>query len=106
MGIETALLTLGASAGTAAAVSAGVTGLGALSALKTLTSKPKSASQAVPTPEKPPQAAKTPDRAASMAANAATGSASQRGNASTLLTGASGIDPATLNLGKATLLGQ
>ncbi len=102
MGIETALLALGAGAGTAAAVSAGVTGLGALGALKTLTTKPKS--QAIPTPEKPPQVAKTPERATALATNAANGGRGA-GTGSTLLTGASGIDSASLNLGKTTLLG-
>ena len=56
-----------------------------------------------PAVEKPPQASKAPNTDVLKAQNkkAATG-----GTSSTLLTGASGIDPMMLDLGKATLLGQ
>jgi hypothetical protein len=54
-----------------------------------------------------PQATQAPDNAAVRAkavTSALTGSGA--GNASTFLTGSSGIDDASLNLGKSTLLGQ
>lgn len=104
MGIEAALLSLGASAGTAAAASLGATALGGIGAAKALTAKAPSVN--IPAPEKPPQASKAPDRTAAAAANASTAGGAMRGNSSTFLTGPSGIDPQTLNLGKNTLLGQ
>lgn len=52
---------------------------------------------------KPPQAAKSPDLAAISAMNAKAGG---QGNGSTFLTGAQGIDPSSLNLGRNSLLGQ
>jgi hypothetical protein len=62
----------------------------------------------VPTPEKPPQATKVADRGGALTANMAAsmpGGASS-GNSGTFLTGPSGVDPASLNLGKNSLLGQ
>lgn len=66
--------------------------------------KPKMPS--IPDPIAPPnqQASRAPERTAMMAANA--GAARYGGNRSTFLTGASGIDSSTLNLGRNTLLGQ
>lgn len=49
------------------------------------------------------QGAKTPDLPAINAANVA---ANSRGNASTFLTGPSGVDPSSLNLGRNRLLGE
>jgi hypothetical protein len=95
MGIETAALMAYASAATA-----GVSIYNALS-------KPDApAAAAVPAPEKPPQATKTPDRKAVGSANAAMAAGPMAGNASTFLTGSGGVDPGALNLGKNTLLGQ
>lgn len=48
-------------------------------------------------PEKPPQAVRTPDRAAVRAGRAAP--------SGTMLTGASGVGTSALNLGRNTLLG-
>lgn len=59
--------------------------------------------QANQKPDAKPQASKTPDRPAMSAANAAMGA---KGNSGTFLTGPSGVDPSTLNLGKNTLLGE
>jgi hypothetical protein len=70
--------------------------------------QPKIKMPAIPTPEKPPQATKAPNRTAILTPNAA-GSrpgGAFSGNSGTFLTGPSGIDPATLNLGRNTLLGQ
>jgi hypothetical protein len=55
-----------------------------------------------------PQASKEPDRAGIAAKNAAAAApgGSMAGNSGTFLTGPSGIDPSTLNLGKNTLLGE
>lgn len=58
-------------------------------------------------PQKPPQMPKTPEIAPMKRQNAMgalTGPFA--GAASTFLTGPKGIDPATLSLGKSTLLGQ
>lgn len=53
-----------------------------------------------------PQAAQAPGAAAVAAGQAGTGQANGApGAASTFLTGAAGVDPSTLNLGKSTLLG-
>ena len=62
----------------------------------------------VQAPEKPPQATKQPDRNAISGANAAAAmpGGPMAGNASTFLTGAGGVNPGTLDLGKNTLLGQ
>lgn len=111
-GLEPVFLGMGASAGTAAALATatGAVGAGAL-ASKVLT--PKMPQINIPKPEAPPketksQAAKQPDRTASVVANAAAASpgGALSGNSATFLTGPSGIDPALLNLGKNTLLGQ
>lgn len=69
---------------------------------------PKTPSVEIPQPTKPPQASKAPDRAATVATNkaAAGPGGAMSGNSGTFLTGASGIDPSSLNLGKNTLLGQ
>lgn len=91
MGIETALLTLGA-------------GLLGGQVLKSMQPKPPP----IPQPEKPPQATKAPDRTAMLAANtaAAMPGGAMRGNSGTFLTGPAGIDSMSLNLGRNTLLGQ
>lgn len=59
-------------------------------------------------PEKPPQAAKKHDRAAMLGANAAMAGPGgpMSGNRGTFLTGPSGVDSSSLNLGKNTLLGE
>jgi hypothetical protein len=92
MGIETAIMAIGAAASAA-------------SAIKSLTTKaPKAPTiQPLTAADKPPAAAKTPDRPMISKANAAAGAG---GPSSTFLTGPSGVDPSTLNLGKNTLLGQ
>ncbi|HSV48352.1 MAG TPA: hypothetical protein VLJ58_21365 [Ramlibacter sp.] len=58
--------------------------------------------------DKPPAAAKAPSRPATSTANAAAAGpgGAMSGNSGTFLTGPSGVDPSTLNLGKNTLLGQ
>jgi hypothetical protein len=111
MGIETALIALGASATTAAAVSAGAAALGTIGAAKALTQKPKAPTINMPTPEKPPaagQAAKSADHGAAVAANAAAAGpgGAMAGNRGTFLTGPDGVEPESLKLGKNTLLGQ
>lgn len=69
--------------------------------------KPKTPKvQAPAAPKAPPQAAKAPDEVARRASQAATTGGMGGGQSSTLLTGAGGINPGTLNLGKSTLLGQ
>lgn len=114
-GIEPIFLGMGASAGTAAALATATgavgAGLAAKQAAKALT--PKMPDIKVPKPEAPPaesksQAAKQPDRAAAVAANiaAAGPGGALSGNSATFLTGPSGVDPSTLNLGKNKLLGQ
>lgn len=61
----------------------------------------------VQAPEKPPQQAKTPDRNTLLTGNKVNPAiAGMAGNASTFLTGASGVDMSSLNLGRSTLLGQ
>lgn len=75
---------------------------------------PKMPNIKVPDPVKPPdpiaksQSAKAPDRAASANANAAAAApgGALSGNSGTFLTGPTGIDPSTLNLGKNVLLGE
>ena len=97
MGIETALLIGGlASAGTTA-----------YSARKQSKAAEAQAA-AVPKPEPPPQPVKQPKREAAVASNAAAAApgGALAGNSSTFLTGPSGIDPSTLNLGRNSLLGQ
>lgn len=54
--------------------------------------------------EKPPQAAKMPEQQAVRAA--ASGGGMGGGPQSTMLTGAGGVAPGALNIGKNTLLGQ
>lgn len=91
------------SLGTMAMVGAGVVGGMALTgAFK----KPKM--PAMQAPEKPPQATKAPDRRGAASANAAAAmpGGAMAGNSGTFLTGAEGIDPTGLNLGKNTLLGE
>lgn len=70
--------------------------------------KPKMPSINVPQPEKPKQVAQSADREGIVRANTMGGmpGGAMAGNAGTFLTGPSGIDPSTLNLGKNTLLGQ
>lgn len=53
----------------------------------------------------PPQAAKSPDTTAIQQQASTPGSGVNSGPASTLLTGSSGVDPNSLNIGKNTLLG-
>lgn len=90
------------SIGTMAMVGAGVVGGMAMSGAF---AKPKIN---IPAPEKPKQGAQAPDREGIVRANTMGGmpGGAMAGNAGTFLTGPSGIDPSTLNLGKNTLLGQ
>lgn len=72
---------------------------------------PKAPKANIPTPEAPPaakQPAATADRNSAVTANAtaALPGGAMAGNSGTFLTGAGGIDPSSLNLGKNTLLGQ
>jgi hypothetical protein len=99
MGIETAIMAIGAAASAA-------------SAIKSLTTKaPKVQApevQPLTQADKPPAAAKTPERPAISKANVAAAGpgGTMAGNSGTFLTGPSGVDSSTLNLGKHTLLGQ
>jgi hypothetical protein len=79
-----------------------IIGLGAASTVATMTQKAPKPPE-VPTPEKPPQAAKAPDVEPLKRKNQS--AAAAFGPASTFLTGAGGVDPSSLNLGKTTLLG-
>jgi hypothetical protein len=89
-------------------IEVGLAALGGLMASKMLA--PAMAKPTVTAPEPPPkpaQSTKAPDRVAITAANRdAAASGPMAGNSSTFLTGPSGIDPSTLNLGKNVLLGQ
>jgi hypothetical protein len=88
---------------TAAAMLAGGLGLGlAAKAMK------KDKAPAVQAPTKPPQETQKPERPTVVANNAAAAGpgGAMSGNSGTFLTGPSGVDPSTLNLGKNTLLGQ
>jgi hypothetical protein len=113
MGIETALVGLGMSAGTASTVAGVITAVGtaAASAEVAKALQPKQQAQTVaPVTEadKPPQAEKAPDTAdiARKNALAASATGALAGNSSTLLTGSAGVSPGSLNLGGSTLLGQ
>lgn len=110
MGIETALLAMGASAGVASAVGTGATILGGLGALKGMRDLSKAAKTPAVKPltaaDRPPAAAKAPDRPAMARTNAAAAAGPGGGASGTFLTGPSGVDPSTLNLGRNTLLGQ
>lgn len=81
----------------------GPLGLGAL----LLPKKDSQPSATIPAPPVP-QAAKKADRGTALAANmaAAGPGGAMSGNSGTFLTGASGVDSSTLDLGKNTLLGQ
>lgn len=80
---------------------AAVSAVGTVSQMNKKTSTPTP-----PAPEKPPQASKTPDIAAIRKKNASALTGPAAGNASTFLTGPSGIEDQMLNLGKNSLLGQ
>lgn len=94
----------GISAATLATAAA--TAVGTIAVTQAL--KPKTPGVNIPTPEKPPQASKGPDRGAINAANvaAAAPGGALSGNSGTFLTGPLGVDPGSLNLGKNKLLGQ
>lgn len=83
-------------------VSIGV-GLAGIVASQALAPKPPKMPDA-PTVEKPPQAAKMPEQQAVRAA--ASGGGMGGGPQSTMLTGAGGVAPGALNIGKNVLLGQ
>lgn len=114
MGIETGLLALGASAGTAATVSTIATGLltslaGSVVSKALAPKQPSQGAQVAPlTQADKPQAEKAPDRSQIENKNAMAAAAAGQlaGNNSTLLTGSQGINPGTLNLGSSTLLGN
>lgn len=82
----------------------------AATAVKSLTQKAPKAPEVKPltAADKPPAKAKAPDRPAIGKANAAAAGpgGAMSGNSGTFLTGPSGVDPSTLNLGRNTLLGQ
>lgn len=61
---------------------------------------------AVAAPVAPPQAAKSPDVNAIQASTTTPGGGVNSGPASTMLTGANGVDQSTLNVGKGGLLGS
>jgi hypothetical protein len=61
---------------------------------------------ATPTAPPTPQAPKAPDQRALRQASGGNYGAPTPGATGTMLTGASGVDPSALNLGKNTLLGQ
>lgn len=80
---------------------AAVAGVGGMALGKMMTPKMPS----IPEPAKPPQASRAPDRQAIRTSNAGNAGMVSSGS-STMLTGPSGIDPAMLNLGRNSLLGQ
>jgi hypothetical protein len=83
-------------------LTAAAVGVGTMAVMKSMqpdVPKPKAA-----TPQTPPQAAQVPEQRA-MRSSQDVGAAGGPGAASTMLTGSSGIDASTLNLGKNTLLG-
>ena len=91
-----------------------VAGIGAASAAYSAHEQSKSADnalqqqkeQAAQAEANRPQASKAPTTSAIMGQQAGTGQAGGApGVAQTFLTGASGVDPSTLNIGKSTLLG-
>lgn len=102
MGIETgALLSAAATAATTAVVGAVVS--------KALAPKPQQqAVKPVTDADKPPQAEKAADLNSIAKKNALAAAAGGQlaGNSSTLLTGSTGVDPGSLNLGTSSLLGQ
>jgi hypothetical protein len=114
MGIETALIGAGWSAGAASAASAAVTAVGTAAAgalvSKALGPKPpEQAKQVQPLSQaEKPQAAKEVDATAIRNKNALAAAAmgSLAGNNATLLTGSQGINPGGLNLGTNSLLGS
>lgn len=85
----------------AALVGTGVSVVGAVvGAEQARKNKPKA-------PEAPAQAAKAPDVGAMSEQNRLAATlGDKKGQSSTLLTGASGVDAGQLNLGRSTLLGQ
>lgn len=84
----------------------GVAALGGLAAAAyTQSTKTKDAAT-IATPKAPPQASKAPDAAGVLKSQQGAGQAGGApGVAQTFLTGAGGIDPSLLQLGKTTLLG-
>lgn len=114
MGIETALVGLGMSAGTASTVAGVITAVGTAAvgaaATQALTKQPKAEPQipAISQADKPPQQAKAPEISdiAKKNALAASAAGALSGNNSTLLTGSQGIAANSLNLGQSKLLGQ
>jgi len=99
------LFAFAGSAAPALATVAGAAGAGLLA--KQAVPKQPPAVQPLTAADKP-QTAKGPDRAVVNAQNTALTAAAgaKAGNAGTFLTGPSGIDASTLNLGKNTLLGE
>jgi hypothetical protein len=92
---------LGSSGVATAAATAATTAVVGAVANKAMTKKPVTPTTAViPTPDKPQ------DQSVLMKRNATAAAGALSGNASTLLTGSGGVNPATLNLGSTSLLGQ
>lgn len=113
MGIESALVGAGwsASAASTAAAVAGAVGTAVLGAAVSSAMHPKQPEQPVSPigeADKPKQASKEPDMQAIQSKNAlqAAAAGTLAGNNSTLLTGASGVNAGSLNLGRNTLLGS
>lgn len=113
MGIESALVGAGWSAGAASTAAAvvGTVGTAVLGAAVSSALQPRQPEQPVSPvgeAEKPKQATKEPDVQAIRNQNALQAAASGQlaGNSSTLLTGGSGVSPGSLNLGRNTLLGS
>lgn len=101
MGIETALIAT-AIASTAAAVYNGNKAAKAQEAATNQATENAKATAKASTEATNKANQKAPDSGALLSANIAGG---KSGNSSTMLTGAGGIDPSTLQLGKTTLLG-
>ena len=105
------LIALGLSASTASTVGtvASIAGTAAAGAAATsaLTKAPKvDAPKPLTQADKPAQAAQAVDRNALLKRNATAAMGALAGNASTLLSGTSGVSPGSLNLGGNSLLGK
>ena len=109
MCVET-LIGLGLSASTAGAVGTAATIAGTAvagaAASSALAKTPQVDAPKPLTQADKPQAAQAVDRAELLKRNAAAASSALSGNASTLLSGSSGISPGSLNLGSNSLLGK
>jgi hypothetical protein len=105
-------MTAGATSTALTATALGAAGAGAL-AKKVLPKAPAAEASAATAaakqaPEAPPAKVQAPERPKVVQNNATAAGrgGAMAGNSSTFLTGPSGVDPSTLNLGRNTLLGQ